>query len=46
MVMRRALLWLLLLVPLVLGWIAGVIVRVAVIVWAACVEGYSMGRGI
>jgi hypothetical protein len=41
----RVLLWLLTIVPLVLGIVIGFTVRVLALLWAACVVGYERGRG-
>jgi hypothetical protein len=41
---RRALLWLLVIVPFVVGWVVGVVVRLALLLVAALVEGYTVGR--
>jgi hypothetical protein len=41
----RAVLWLLVLLPFVIGWIAGLIMRVILLIVAAVVEGYTVGRG-
>lgn len=44
--MRRALLWLAVVLPLVLGIVIGFVVRVAALWWAALVQGYYVGRGV
>ena len=43
---RRALLWLLIALPLVCGVLVGVCVRVAVLLWAALLQGYTIGKGL
>lgn len=41
--MRRVLLWLLAMLPFVIGYAAGVLIALALIVWAAFMEGYTRG---
>jgi len=42
---RRALLWLALALPIVLGFVVGVIVFCLAMTWQAMVFGYQKGRG-
>lgn len=42
----RAVLWLLVVLPFVIAWVVGIVVRVLLIIVAAMVEGYTLGRGI
>ncbi len=41
----RALLWLLVLAPFVVGWVVGIVLRFVLLLVAAAVEGYTLGRG-
>jgi len=41
----RLLLWLLIGVPFLLAVVVGVCVRASVVLLAACIEGYRIGRG-
>jgi hypothetical protein len=43
--LRASLLWLIILVPLLLGIIAGLVVRASLVLWRALIEGYQLGRG-
>lgn len=43
---RRGLTWLLVLVPLVLGYVIGLLVKVGKYVWAAFIEGFNAGSRI
>ncbi len=42
---KRAALWLLVLLPIVLGYLAGVLVRLLLVIAAAAIEGYTKGLG-
>lgn len=42
----RALLWALIALPLLLGILAGLCVRLAVLLWAALAQGYAIGKGV
>lgn len=43
---RRAISALLRAIPYAIGWLVGVMVLVAVIVWLALCDGYVRGRGL
>lgn len=41
----RILQWLVIIVPLAIGILFGLLVRAAVLLWAAFLQGYAIGRG-
>lgn len=43
--LQRAALWLIVAVPFALGIVGGFVVRLARLLWAALVEGYTLGVG-
>jgi hypothetical protein len=43
--LSKALLWLLFVVPFVVGWLIGKVCLLVALVWSAGVEGWAAGRG-